>query len=140
MKQFDPNDIVVTFRGQLLTGYMSGTFLNAGRNEDSYEKTAGAGGDITRVRKNDRSGLVVLTLQAEAPSNKVLSDAYILDEKSGTGFGPILIENLNGDTLLTAAEAWVRKPADVEYSDGASGREWSIECAQLDMAVGGATL
>ena len=54
-KNYDPGKIVVVFRGILISGYAEGTFVNAERNEDSFEVSVGAGGDVTRVRKRNRA-------------------------------------------------------------------------------------
>lgn len=136
MKNYDPKDVAIVFKGQLITGIMSGTFVSVERNEDSYEKTSGAGGDITRVRKNDKSGMVTVTLQSESPSNAVFDAAHLQDELTNLGSGNIEVTNVNSTGSATAAEAWVQKPAKVEYSDGATGREWKIECAVLSLLNG----
>ena len=138
MDNYDPKQVVLTFKGVLITGFLEGTFITVERNEDSFEKTVGADGNVTRVRKNDRSGTITVVLQAESPSNDVLSASMLLDEQSGLGYGPVQVKNINSTDLHTAAEAWVRKPASAEYSDGASGREWVLECANLTMLVGSA--
>jgi len=138
MQEFDPAKIIVTFNGVLLNGFMSGTFLTAERTSDSFEDDSGADGKPVRIRKRDKRGTVTLTFQAESLANDVLSAAVNADELLGTGYGILQVQDLNGRTVLLAAQAWVRKPASVEYSDGANGREWMLACAQLDMKLGGA--
>jgi hypothetical protein len=138
MKNYDPNDITIVFKGVIITGYAEGTFCNVERNGDSYELSMGAGGSATRVRKNDRSGMITITLQAESPSNNVLSAAMLLDEQNGSGSGNIEVVNQNGGEAYASGDAWVKKPANAEFSDSASTREWVIECANLTMLVNGA--
>jgi hypothetical protein len=137
-KNYDPSLITVSFAGIIVQGFMEGTFLTAERNENSFETSVGSQGDTTRVRTRNKSGQVTITLQAESPTNDLLSAQMVLDELTGAGAGALLVKNLNGTTIVQAANAWLMKPANVEYSSDASSREWVIACADLTMLVGGA--
>jgi hypothetical protein len=137
-KNYDPKKVIVTFRGVLLRGFMDGTFVSAERTEDAYEMAVGAAGDVTRVRNRNRTGAITVTLMAESPSNDELSAVVTADELTGLGYGPFLVKDLNGTTLLVAAQSWVRKLPVVEYADTGSGREWVFDCAELVEHVGGA--
>jgi hypothetical protein len=137
---YDPQRVVGSFRGIPFLAYMDGTFLSVARTEDAFTPQVGATGDVTRVRSRDRSGTVTLTLQAASPSNTLLSAVAVEDELFGTGFGPLMIKDLNGDTLVQAEVAWIQKLPDTEFSDEASGREWVFACAELFMHVGSGTI
>jgi len=139
-KTFDPKLVVMSFAGIQISGYMDGTFIMAEREVDTFEKSVGAGGDVTRVRSNNRSGTITLTLQAASPTNDLLSARAIIDEQTGLGTGVAMVKNINGTTLVSAADAWIQKPANVEYADTASGREWVIACADMRMFIGGALI
>lgn len=138
MRNYDPKRIVVTFAGILVQGYAEGTFVNAERNEDQFELSVGGDGRGTRVRNNNRSGLVTLTLQQTSPTNDLLSFRAQLDELNGLGHGSFMLKDLNGTTLCKAEAAWIRKYPNSEYSDTDAGREWTIECEILEMFPGGA--
>lgn len=140
MKNYDPKQVTLTFKGYLITGYAEGTFIQVARNEDSFETSVGADGKVTRVRKNDKSGTITVTLQAESPSNAVLSGFLLADELSGTGYGNVQVKDLNKVGLCAAPNAWVQKPADVENGDTAGNREWTIACDELEISQGGAIL
>lgn len=137
-KNYDPAKVILTLQGNRLLGFMDGTFISAERTEDAFSLAVGAGGDVTRVRSQDKSGTVTLTLQAASPSNDVLSALAATDELTGLGYGSLIVKDLNGTTLLSASNAWVRKLPVTEFADEASGREWMIDCAELEMFVGGA--
>lgn len=137
-RNYDPERIVVTFRGVLVAGFASGSFVTIERTEDAFALTVGAQGDVTRVRSRNRSGSVTLALQAAAPANDSLSAIAAQDEAFGTGYGPLMIKDLNGTTLAQAAVAWVRKLPAVEFAAEASDRSWVLDCAELELAVGGA--
>lgn len=137
MKQYDPKKIVITFGGILIQGYADGTFVNAERSEDAFETSVGAGGDVTRVRNNNRTGTVTLTLQSESLTNDLLSAKAAVDEASGRGVGSLFIKDLNGTTLVRAESAWIKKMPGTEYADSGGNREWVIDCAELEIHAGG---
>lgn len=135
---FDPKKVIVIFDGIIVTGYMGGTFINTARNVESATESVGAGGDVTVVRSQNKTGTSTLTLQAESPTNRLLSAKLLQFEEFGRGIGPFLVKNLLGDTLASDASSWIKKYADIEYADDASGREWVFGHESLNMLVGGA--
>lgn len=140
---FDPSQLTVTFLGAALHGWAEGTFLKAARNEESFFIQVGSDGEIARARNKNRSGRVTFTLQQTSTANDVLSAAQQLDEGrvaagvSGKGYGALNIVDQNGSTIISAAVAWVTKPAEAEFSKELGHREWVLECAELVMFVGG---
>ena len=139
-KNFDPAKHVITWAGILFQGPASGTFLSAERADDAFKLDVGAAGDVTRVRNRNRTGSVTYTCQAASPLNDQLSARAALDEAFGTGVGPLQVKDLNGNTVLHAEYAWIRKMPTVEIADEASNREWIFDCADLAMTVGGSVL
>lgn len=137
MKQFDPKKYVIYFNNVKVEGYADGTFINVARSTETFTKSVGADGQVTRVRSNDRSGMATVTLQAESPTNKRFSDLIALDEEFGTGWGVFMMKDLNGETVAISKAAWITKPADIEVGTDAGSREWSIELERLDVVVGG---
>ena len=134
---FDPAEVVITIGGVPMSGYADGTFALLSRNVDAYSMVTGADGLTTRVKSNNRSGSLTLTLTQTSPSNDVLSGFALLDELSNGGVVPIQVKDLSGTTILFSATGWVRKIADVEYSNVLSNREWILDLADFDMFVGG---
>ncbi len=137
---YDPSKVTVSFKGILVVGYMSGTFVSVDRDDDAYETVAGSQGDVTRVHKLNRAGVATITLQQSSPSNEILRQVHVDDTAEstrGSGVGNLIIKDLNGTTLATADAAWIMKHATIEYSDGLEGREWKIACADLDIVGGG---
>ena len=130
LRTFDPSKVTLSMGGVNIGGFADGTFISAERSNDSYSKTVGADGDTTRVRSVDKSGEVTITLSQTSPSNKTLSD-LARDDEEGKGVAPLLVKDLSGDTLLEAAFAWVRKPANVTYAKEVETREWIIDTADL---------
>lgn len=134
---YSPRDIELIVAGVPIRGYMSGTFISTERNADSFSLDIGADGEAARTASADRSGRITLTLQQTSPSNDFLSGLIIADELTSNAVFPVLLKDTQGRTLEASACAWLVKPANTEYSDEQSGREWMIECANLTKFVGG---
>lgn len=139
LNHFDPKLVVVNFAGQRLLMLAEGQHITAERDEDAYAKTVGTGGDVIRSRNNNRSGSVKLSIMASSPSNDFLSAMARADELGGAGGGGLDIADLNGTTVVTAPQAWVKKiPGLVVAKDAADmTREWEFDCAELDIFIGG---
>ncbi len=134
---YDPGQVKASFAGIPLTGFASDTFIDAERTADAFSMKPGATGDIVRVRNRDRSGMVTFTLMAESPSNDLLSALARADELFGTGVGALHVEDLNGTTVIAASQAWIRKLPNPAMATDASERAWVIDCAALEILVGG---
>jgi len=138
LKTYDPGLVIVTFKGIILGGFMSGTFVKAERSEDAYKLSAGSQGEVVRVRSRRRDGTVTVTLQGSSPTNDLLVAIAIADEAANSGVGALSVTDLNGGTLIASGAAWIRKLPDYEAGDDLSGREWVIDCDQLVMNLAGA--
>lgn len=133
VKTYQPNLVSVSFGGQPITGFASGTFVTGTRNNDSFSINVGAGGDATRTKTGDKSGRVTLTLLAESESNAVLDAYQKLDELNGTGLRPLLVKDLSGGDSMIAGTAWIVKPPDQEKANEGSNREWMFETDNLEI-------
>ncbi len=134
---FDPALVIVSIGGVTMHGFADGTFVNVERERDTFTKNVGADGEVTRVKTNDKSGMLSLTLQQASGSNDLLSGFAQLDEQANSGIVPVLIEDKSGRTVLFSAEGWIRKPPAVEFGNEASTREWVLDLAKIDYFVGG---
>ena len=135
---YSPDKITIVLGNILVGGYADGTFVKVTRDSESFKDEVGAGGDVVRVKNLDKRGSIVITVQSSSPTNDLLSALLIADEASGSAHVPVLVKDLIGTTLCGAENAWLLKPADIEYGNEASSREWTIRCADLDILVGGA--
>jgi hypothetical protein len=137
VRTYAPDKVVVTFRGNVLTGFAKGTFLKVTRNSDSIALTIGSAGEGARTRSSDRSAKVEITLLQQSPTNDILSSLVAEDEAFGTGQGALLVKDLSGTSLFEAQNAWVVKPADAEFADAGGERSWTLESDRVAMGVGG---
>lgn len=136
-KTYNPLLVVITFKGNIISGFADGTFLMVERDTETFSKVIGASGEVCRVRSLDRSGKATITLLQSSVSNDILSAINTLDELTGEGVGAFLVSDLNGTTLLAAPNAWIEKPASAEFGKELSDREWVLALDQVEMGIGG---
>ena len=135
---YSPDRVAISLGPVLVDGYADGEFISV-EIPDLFTKTVGTDGKVVRNRSLDRSATITFSLLQTSASNDALSVLYQLDlnAPNGAGVVPLTIRDLNGRTLLTAAEAWIAKAPDVMYDREATSREWTIHCADLLVFVGG---
>lgn len=136
-KTYDPKDYSLIVGGHIVEGFADGTFLTVARNNDTWALSMGSDGEGARAKSNDKSGTFVFTLMQTSKSNDALSAFHNQDEINNSGQVPVLVKDNNGNTVLEATTAWVRKPADVELGKEITNREWTIETDKLFMLVAG---
>ena len=138
---YSPDLIVITWGSIVFAGMADGTFVTAERSEDAYSLKVGATGAQTRVRSLNLSGSVKVTLQQSSLTNDLLSAAYEEDQAFNTFITlPIMIKDLNGNTLIHATNSWIKKLPTVEYGKDLTNREWTFECAAIDTFVAGGSV
>lgn len=136
-KTYDPKSVTVVIGGFPISGFADGTFINIMRSSDAFTKTVGADGDTTRVKSNDKSGEMTITLDMTSISNDVLTTIALRDELANAGVVTVRIKDLLGASTYVSATGWIRKLPEVEYSKETSTREWVIDMGDLEMFVGG---
>jgi hypothetical protein len=138
LKKYDPKLVTVIFGGPL-TGFADGTFVNVSYNDDLFTLVIGADGEACRAKTNNLSARVAVTLLQSSASNVFLSAALNTDLNSplGDGILPFFLKDLSGTTLMSAENAWIVKPADVENAREPGSREWTIETDNMQFLVGG---
>lgn len=131
MKTYSPRKVLTYWNGVPLSGYGPDTFIKVSRAADSFEKDVGADGEVARTASADRSGTIEITLQSVSESNDLLSDSVLRDELTQASTGSFFLTDASGRTVLSAPEAWVKKPTDVEFAASKGTRTWTIETGNL---------
>jgi len=137
MDTHDPASMVFTVGGNVITGFMDGTYLTVERLEDTYTLHVGADGEVARVRNRNKSGSFTFTLQQTSTSNQILSALTTLDEQTGVPAGASYLRDLLGTTILGGDESYVLKLASSGFGKEMQGREWTVVVPRLDGVVGG---
>jgi hypothetical protein len=133
MRTYAPDQVVVNFGNETITGFAAGTFVTAVRTVDLWEMVSGSDGEVTRIKQSDRSGLVTITLQQSSPSNTFLAGVVAADAISNAGVFPLLVKDFTSDgSLVTAANAFVKRIPDWNRASAdESSVEWIFACPVL---------
>lgn len=138
-RQYDPINVIANVDGRDVSGYATGTFVEAERAVDAFTTVSGSDGEVTRVKSQNRIGTIKFTLQQSSPLNDYFASLAAADELSNSGVVPVLVTDKNGSTLIQAAKAWVKKKPNATFADAAENREWIFETGYLVLDHGGQT-
>jgi hypothetical protein len=137
VRTYDPKLVIATFGGIIFTGYAEGSFIQVAGNGDKFEKSRGADGTVDRINKNAFDYSITITLKQTSLTNDAMSAVLNADLISNAGKFPFTLKDLNGTTLLSAAQAWIRKDPDDEYSDSLGTRQWILDTGIAAKVTGG---
>ena len=140
LRTYVPADIIASFMGTKLHGYAAGTFITATRNTDLWELITGADGEVTRIKSNDRAGLVTVTLQQGSLSNEYLSTQVNLDERLNTAIGPFMVKDFSSlKSIVGGAQAFLKRIPDFARATAdESNVEWLFAVPILTVFHGAA--
>jgi hypothetical protein len=131
VRTYNPEKVVIIVGGMPMSGFADGTFVTIAMINDGITTQVGADREIARAINTDRRCDVNITLQQTSQSNSFLSTLFNTDMLScGSRVVPILVQDLCGDTIFAASEAWVVKPADIEFGNELTNRAWHIQTGQ----------
>jgi len=139
LKIYDANEIMINFAGQPLDGgFADGEFVRI-EGEDFFTDVAGTDGEVSRSKSNDKRATITVLLMQTSDGNDVLNAIHEADRiaPNGAGVAPLVVKDLQGNSLHLAPEAWITKKPDVSYDREATPREWVFRCAELENHVGG---
>ena len=126
---FNPKNCQVVFGGKLIGGWAPDTFVSIDHNADMYNLVIGADSVGARVKTNNFSGRITLTLQQTSPSNDDLNAIATADEQGDSGALPFYFKS--GNFVATAVTAWIVKRPTAEFSQSISSRVWVLETEYL---------
>jgi len=122
LRAFDPKSVKVTVAGVNIVGF-SEEKVTVERANNSWELNVGCDGEATRVKSNDLSGTITLTLQQTSPSNDFLTTVFYNDQNNDECV-KIEIVDSSGKSKIIADKAWVEKMPDATYAKAHSDRQW----------------
>lgn len=134
---YDPGQVEIIFGPVRLSGFAEDSLVSIEKNNPRFTLKVGVDGHGTRSRSHDESAKVKVSLMQSSMSNDLLSGIAQLDRRSGQGVFPLLIKDLSGRSLFTAATAWLEGDPTVEFGKEVGTREWTIETDQLESLIMG---
>lgn len=136
LRTYSVAELVVMYGGVRLTGWVDGEFMTIAYDDDIFKETNGADGEVARVKSKKLMATATLRFLQTAPVNDILS-GFLLADIVGNITLPFLVKDLNGNTIAFAAQAYLKKFADVAYGTENINREWTMKLPVLDEFVGG---
>lgn len=138
LRTYDPKQVIFTWSGLVLTGFAAGTVITAARTTDLWEMIAGSDGEVTRIKSNDRSGTVAVTLQQGSASNELLMAKVLEDEIANTAIGALLVKDFTSPTaFLAGPQAFIKRMPDwARASADESNVEWMFAVPDLQIFHG----
>lgn len=123
------------FGAKQIKAFEEGSEITAERMEDAFTSKVGVGGEVTRSASNNKMGQVTFTLDQFSESNSYLTGIANLDERTGAGVFPLKIVDKSNPSneLVIATQAWITKQANRSFGAESGGREWVIQCADLNI-------
>jgi hypothetical protein len=136
MRTIDSKKVIITFGEQNIAGYADGEYISI-EFPESFTLVTGADGESGRIKSNNASAKVTLTLLQVSKSNDYLSAKHTADLVSNAGVAPFTMVDLSGTSLVAAPEAWISTKPKVSYSKGMETRQWVIEMSGAAVNIGG---
>lgn len=129
LKTYDPKQVVFSWDAPFQTlnlaeGAADGTFIEIAPTTEPWSMSVGSDGEATRVKSNDRTCTVTITLRQGSPQNAALNAIFNEDDASSFQVGPATCEDLNGSSLTTIEKMFIQGPATRTYANGEENRTW----------------
>ena len=124
---YDPKSIQINFGGtSIKAGIADGTFLSITRTAATRSNRIGSDGDATIMVNPDRSATVEITYLASSKTNSILDDFRRVEDADPAVYpvSTLVIEDFNGDSIITDENAYIAGPPPVTYSTGEETRTW----------------
>jgi len=132
MRTYDPKKVLISLGSHSVSGYSDGTFLAIEANGDGVTSKTGCDGEVARSLSPDNSAKVTLTLLQTSLTVAWAQKQYNKDMKTGSGTFPILVKDLKGGLIFSAADAWIVKPPNREFGKESADRELEIQTGEAD--------
>ncbi len=126
---YDAKSVSVIVGGTYLTGFGE-SMVSVAKDEENWETSVGAQGDVVRSRVNNPLGTITVSLQQTSPQVEYLDRLA----KTGETVPISVISAGPPKETATSTAAYVKKPADRAYGSSAEDREYEFQCMDLDIA------
>jgi hypothetical protein len=134
---YDPKKVIVVLGARTITGFAEDDMITIAPHGEGMQLFVGADGEVARSVDPDHTFEVTFHLSSASKSNTYLSGLYNADRVTGQFILPLLIKDMAGDTLFSAAQAWVSNFPEATRSRTIGTQDWVIQTGQIDMPIVG---
>ena len=125
MFTYDVKNVNLIVAGQVITGFAEGSVIQAEKLEDNFTEHVGVKGEVTLAETNNNTGEITVVLKNTSPSVSFLNS--LANRRGENAIVDVSVVDLNNNgTQISGSQARVRKPADAEYSNEETEREFVI--------------
>ena len=135
LRAFDPKKVTVQVAGINIVGF-SEDKVTVERANNAWELTVGCDGESTRVKSNDLSGTITLTLQQTSPSNDFLTTVFYNDQANNEVV-QVIITDTEGKSKIQANKAWIEKMPEGAYGKTQNDRQWVFRTNNIEYFMAG---
>lgn len=132
---YDPKRIMVIFGGRQITGMSEDDIVSIKPLGDGMQIFVGADGEVGRSIDPNMSYEVTISLSRVSKSNDYFSSCFNLDRATGTGVFPLLVKDLSGSTLFSAAQAWVTNMPEAGKGRTIDTQEWTLNTGAVEAPI-----
>lgn len=135
---YSPEDVVILLGGIVpIEGLAEGSFISISKSGEQYKTTTTADGRVSRVKNEDPTHTVTLTLHSTADANLILSGLASTDHIVNSVVIPLFIKDGLGTTMFYAPSFWIEQLPERVFSEGVEANQWTLRTAGAQMVVGG---
>lgn len=128
---YDPMDVMLTYGERTLTGYGTGTYITASKNEAKWATHVGAQGEVRRSRNRNPLGKISVTLSRTSPDLD-----YMIKKMNSNDIDPCYVIDRNDKEVRAGgSEAWISVLPSMEAMAGDSIPEVTFEIEIADFEI-----
>lgn len=137
LKTYDAKGCAITLDGIIMMDFADGDFIQVSGMAENFESVQGADGSENRNNKNITGCDVNIIVSQTSSSNDLLSAKHAADKLNNAGKGGFLFKDVNGTSIVSSGQAYIKGYADMSNGNSLGTRSWAIRCPQAVILVGG---
>lgn len=135
MLTYDPKKVIIIYGNKQLTGMAEDDMVTVKPLGDGATQYVGADGEVARSMDPNQTYEVTVNLAGTSKSNDYLSKIYNLDRVTGKGCLPLMVKDLSGTLLLSAAEAYIQNMPETGRNRQISSQAWVFNTGKVDNVI-----
>jgi hypothetical protein len=136
-KTYDAKGCTIILDGIIVMDFADGEFIQVTGMTENFEPVSGADGSENRNNKNITGVDVSIIISQTSSTNDLLSAKHAVDKLNNSGKGAFLFKDINGASIVSSGQAYIKGYADMSNGNALATRTWMIRCPQAIVFVGG---
>lgn len=138
IQTYDPSEVSLFLAAIYeIKGYSPDSMISISKDANYFNTSKGAFGNTERVKVEDKTYTLEITLSQTSPVNSILNGLATLDQASGRGRFPIFAKDSSGQSVFLAGDCWIQSAPVASYTTGNETRTWTIRCADMVWGIAG---